>query len=90
MINRRILTGTAFAALMLFASQPLSAGSMRCGAHVIQDGGRSGPGKYEVLKKCGEPAFRQGNTWVYDLGSNRRKVFHFNDSGLLTTIQDAG
>ena len=90
MSRKRTLGGIAYAALMLLAWQPLSAGSMRCGAHIIQDGGRSGPGKYEVLKKCGEPAFRQGNTWVYDLGSNRRKVFHFNDSGLLTRIQDAG
>jgi hypothetical protein len=90
MIKKQTLGGIASAALMLLAWQPLSAGSMRCGNHIIQDGGRSGPGKYEVLKKCGEPAFRQGNTWVYDRGSNRRKVFMFNDAGLLISIRDAG
>jgi hypothetical protein len=90
MIKKQTLGGITSAALMLLAWQPLSAGSMRCGNHIIQDGGRSGPGKYEVLKKCGEPAFRQGNTWVYDRGSNRRKVFMFNDAGLLISIRDAG
>lgn len=90
MINKRTLGGIASAALMLFAWQPLSAGSMRCGGTIIQDGGRSGPGKYEVLKKCGEPAFRQGNTWVYESGGGRRKVFIFNDSGILNSIRDAG
>jgi hypothetical protein len=92
MINKRTLGGIASAALMLLAWQPLSAagGSMRCGNDIIQSGGRSGPGKYEVLKKCGEPAFRQGNTWVYDEGDDHRKVFIFNSSGLLTSIRDAG
>jgi len=90
MINKRTLGGIASAVLMLLAWQPLSAGSMRCGSQLIQDGGRSGPGKYEVLKKCGEPAFRQGNTWVYDSGSNRRKVLIFDDSGSLNSIRDAG
>ncbi len=90
MIKQWTLMGTVLVALTLLAWQPLGAGSMRCGVHVVQDGGRSGPGKYEVLKKCGEPAFRQGNTWVYDSGGNLRKVLHFNDSGLLTRIQDAG
>jgi hypothetical protein len=90
MIKKRTLGGIASVAVMLLAWQPLSAGSMRCGGSIIQDGGRHGPGKYEVLKKCGEPTFRQGNTWVYDRGSNRRKVFIFNDSGLLTSLRDAG
>ena len=89
MTNKRTLGGIASMALMMCAWQPLSAGTMKCGNHIIQDGGRSGPGKYEVLKKCGEPAFRQGNTWVYDTGQGRRKVFRFNDSGLLLSIKEA-
>lgn len=28
---------------------------MKCGIHIIHDGGRYSPSKYEVLKKCGEP-----------------------------------
>jgi hypothetical protein len=65
---------------------PASAGSMRCGAHVIQDSGRNGPGKYEVLKKCGEPVDRFGNSWVYEV-SGRVYTLVFNDNGVLLTIK---
>ena len=90
MINKRTIGGIASVALMWLSWQPLNAGTIRCGGTIIADSGRSGPGKYEVLRKCGEPAFRQGNTWVYDRGSGRRKVVRFNDSGLLLSIRDAG
>ncbi len=46
------------AVLGLIVAMPASAASMRCGSHIIQDGVRDGPGKYEVLKKCGEPTER--------------------------------
>jgi hypothetical protein len=69
-----------------FFSSSVYAGSMTCGSHIIVDGGRSGPGKYEVLKKCGSPTMRRGNTWVYEKQGKQRKVLHFNDNGLLTTI----
>jgi|AP95_1055475.scaffolds.fasta_scaffold00052_20 hypothetical protein len=62
-----------------------SAGTIRCGVHLIQDGGRNGPGKYEVLKKCGEPAERFGNTWVYEMKGNRY-VLTFKDNGQLARI----
>lgn len=87
MTKKWTLGGIASAALMLFAVQPLNAGTIRCGVHLIHDGGRQNPGKYEVLKKCGEPTFRQGNTWIYDSGSKPRNVLRFNDAGLLSSIQ---
>ena len=90
MIDKRTLVGIASLATLSLAWQPLSAGTIRCSGTIIQDGGRSGPGKYEVLKKCGEPAFRQGNTWVYERGGGRRKVVRFNDAGLLISIRDPG
>ena len=81
------LTAQAVLILILFAAQCANAGSLRCGVHLISDGGRSAPGKYEVLKKCGEPTFRQGNTWIYEGSDNlSRRVLQFNDSGLLTRI----
>ena len=89
MINKRTLGGLASAALLLLAWQPLSAGSLRCSNTIISDAGRSGPGKSEILKKWGEPTFRQGNTWVYDQGNNRRKVVRFNDSGIIISIRNA-
>ena len=64
-----------------------SAASMYCGNYVISDGGRHGPGKYEVLKKCGEPTERFGNTWVYDRKGAGKKVLTFHESGLLKTIR---
>lgn len=59
----------------------LAADSIRCGTHIITAGGRHGPGKYEVLKKCGEPTSRSGNTWVYEQhGGVRRVVFDASDN----------
>jgi hypothetical protein len=88
MIKKRTLGGITSAALMLLAGQALSGGSMKCGIHIIHDGGRYSPGKYEVLKKCGEPTFRQGNTWVYDTGRGSSRVLRFNRGGFLASIQE--
>ncbi len=74
------------AAFMICMTQPAQAASMRCGGHIISDGGRAGPGTYEVLKRCGEPTFRQGNTWIYEK-NKRRTAIVFNDSGTISSIQ---
>ena len=66
--------------------QSLYAGCMKCGQHIISDGGRTGPGTYEVLKRCGEPTFRQGNTWVYERGEKRRVAVVFKDNGEISSI----
>ena len=75
---------TVFSTLMF---QSVYAGSMRCGSHLISDGGRHGPGIYEVLKRCGEPTFRQGNSWVYEKG-NKRIVIIFNSKGSISSIKN--
>jgi hypothetical protein len=62
------------------------AGSMRCGTHIISSGGRPGPGKYEVLKKCGEPTMRSGDTWVYDKPGSAKYVVVFDAAGYLARI----
>lgn len=82
------MTKTIHFALLLGAillAETASAASMRCGGHQIESGGRHGDGKYEVLKKCGEPKAREGNTWIYVFGTTRY-IVHFNDSGLISTI----
>lgn len=71
---------------VLFTVDLALAGSMKCGVHLITDGGRYPPGKYEILKKCGEPTFKQGSIWIYDSPSKLPKEFHFDDSGLLVRI----
>jgi hypothetical protein len=62
-----------------------SAGSMRCGVHLIQDGSRSGPGKYEIEKKCGAPEQRYGNTWIYVI-KGRKYTVTFNETGKIRKI----
>ncbi|HIG43733.1 MAG: hypothetical protein ABGY96_20665 [bacterium] len=69
-----------------YFSPASAATSMRCGVHLIQDSQMHGPGKYEVLKKCGEPADRFGNTWVYEIGGSRY-VLTFKDNGELAQIK---
>ena len=88
MIKRWALGGIASAALMLPAGQALSGGSMQCGIHLIHVGGRHSPSKYEVLKKCGEPTFREGNTWVYETGHGSARIVKFNRGGFVVNIQE--
>ena len=85
-MNIKTLLITLIAGFSTLMLQSAYAGSIRCGSHIISDGGRNGPGTYEVLKRCGEPTFRQGNTWVYSKGENRRYEIIFNDSGQVTRI----
>ena len=78
---------TLIAAFSMLMFQSVYAGSMRCGSHLITDGGRTGPGTYEVLKRCGKPTFRQGNSWVYEKG-NKRIVIIFNSKGSISSIKN--
>ncbi len=74
--------------LALWAMQSLAADrSMRCGRYLIHAGG--GPDSawmYEVLKKCGEPAAKSGNNWIYEQGSVRR-ILTFNAESRLQRIE---
>ena len=70
----------------LMVEPAFAVGSMRCGTHIISSGERSGTGKYEVLKKCGEPASRSGNTWIYELTGGARRVVVFDSDGRLMRI----
>ena len=67
--------------------EPATAASMRCGTHVISWGqGSSSPGQYEVLKRCGEPTFRQGNTWIYEKSSSVSRKIRFDNNGNILDI----
>ncbi len=72
--------------VMGYMTFTFAASSMKCGVHLIQDQQINGPGKYEILKKCGEPASRYGNTWVYEI-SGRNYVLTFKDNGQLRNIK---
>lgn len=62
------------------------AGSMRCGSHLISDDQRHGIGRYEVLKRCGEPTERAGDTWIYDQPGKARRALSFGPDGTLRDI----
>ncbi|MCK5669002.1 MAG: DUF2845 domain-containing protein [Gammaproteobacteria bacterium] len=85
-MNIKTLLVTFIAGFSMLMFQSVYAGSMKCGQHIISDGGRTGPGTYEVLKRCGEPTFRQGNTWVYERGEKRRVAVVFKDNGEISSI----
>jgi hypothetical protein len=75
------IVAAVFLLSTLLMELALAAGSMRCGTHIITAGGRHGPGKYEVLKKCGEPTVRSGNTWIYEQHGGGRRIVVFDASG---------
>ncbi len=73
--------------LSTFMLEPAFAvGSMRCGTHIISAGARNGTDRYEVLKKCGEPTERYGDTWIYELTGGARRVVVFGADGNLSRI----
>ena len=84
MVRKKLFLVAGLAGSMLF-SGIVNATSMRCGTHLISADQRHKGGKYEVLKKCGEPTMRLGNTWIYDKGGKTREV-KFNDEGVITNI----
>lgn len=84
MTNKYLLI-IAAVSLSFLLQQPALADSMRCGSHIISTGQLNGPGMYEVLKKCGEPTDRFGNTWIYEKGGTKHVVV-FNTAGELMRI----
>ena len=85
-MNRKSKLIAASVFLWALMPEPALADSMRCGTHIISSGGLHGPGKYEVLKKCGEPTVRSGDTWIYDKPGGVKYVVVFDASGYLARI----
>lgn len=86
MKNTTMLT-IAVALVSLVMVEIASARSIRCGTHVISTGQRSSPGMYEVLKRCGEPKARYGNTWVYEKSSSVSYTLTFDSNGQIRSIE---
>ena len=74
--------------LALVATQSMASDRfIRCGTHLIQGGGGQDSARmYEVLKKCGEPEEKYGDTWIYVQGSMRR-ILTFNWEGKVLHIE---
>ena len=82
-----MIVALTFVFLVLMPESVFASGSMRCGTHIVTAGQRHGPGKYEVLKKCGEPTQRNGDTWIYDKSGSSQYVVFFDASGRLMRIE---
>ena len=77
----------AVGAAFLFAAigaTPAWAIDLICGPHIIQSA--AGAIDYEVLKKCGEPAAKMGDAWIYEQG-NMHRILTFNYEGRLLRIE---
>lgn len=87
MTSKLKLIVATFLLSIVFIEPVLATGSMRCGTHVISAGYRDSPGKYEVLKRCGEPKARYGDTWVYEKSSSVSRVLRFTSDGQIKSIE---
>ena len=86
-MNGGVVIVTLALMLGLTAQAIASDRSMRCGTYLIHaGGGKDSAGMYEVLKKCGEPEAKNGNTWIY-LQGNMRRILTFNFDGRLMRIE---
>jgi hypothetical protein len=79
------ISSFALAGLLTLIAPEGQAASVRCGTHIISDRGIPGPTMYEVLKKCGEPRDRTGNTWIYKL-KGRYWSMRFDGNGTLMRV----
>ena len=84
MIRKLKLIIAALVISTVITESAMAIGSMRCGTHIITSGMSDSPGKYEVLKRCGEPTARDGDTWVYKRSSSITKVVRFSNGQLLS------
>ena len=86
MTNKFRFISAALFTSMIFMAPPAALASMRCGTHIITEGGDFAPGQHEVLKRCGEPTSRSGNVWVYKKSSSVSRALYFDDNGRLYRI----
>lgn len=86
-MKQAIKSTLCIAAFWLITGQPAVAGTIQCGVHYIQDSERRPSSKYEVLKKCGEPITKMGNTWTYEQSGGLKKQIIFSDAGTVSSIR---
>ena len=73
--------------LMAFALNA-SAGSIRCGGTIIDDGDRRGISKLEIEKKCGTPYSKYGNSWIYSMPNGTVTRIRFKSNGEVSSISN--
>lgn len=75
----RMIAGSILLSAIL--TEPALA-AFRCGTHLLSAGDAK---TYEVLKKCGEPDARLGDTWIYEKSGYTHEL-RFGRDGLLLDI----
>ena len=85
MIKKLTLIIAALFISIFMMESAMAIGSMSCGTHIITADSRNPSGKYDVLKRCGEPTTRYGDTWIYKKGSVTNTL-DFNSNGQLRRI----
>ncbi len=73
---------------LFFYAQALSAGNMRCGGQIIEDGQTVGPYKAEIRELCGPPTYDSGDQWIYVQEGKANKVLDFDAQGQLNSISE--
>ena len=86
MTNKLMLIGTTLVLAISFMEPAAATGTIKCGTHIVSAGQGKPVGQYEVLKRCGEPTARQGNTWLYKRSSSVMRSIRFNSNGEIVAI----
>ena len=74
-----------FATTVLFTTS-VNADSIRCGTHIIEDADLHKVVTIkEVIKKCGEPSYRKGDSLYY---KKKGKRLDFDTEGRLMSMHD--
>ena len=79
---RKTAKSGLIAASILFSAvlaEPAMA-ALRCGTHLVVAGEAK---SYEVMKKCGQPDERFGDTWIYEKSGFTHELRFDNDGRLI-------
>ena len=90
-MKNQILLSFSIAAIALVSvlfSMSASAGSIRCGGSILDDGDRNGISKVEVESRCGPPYSKYGSTWLYSLPNGTVTRIQFKDNGEVASINN--
>lgn len=80
---------TLLGCILLFSGASIViAANMQCGTQIISDDQREGQTKAEIIRLCGEPESKEGNTWYYKQPDGATFRLHFSGAGELESIQE--
>ena len=77
----KVLAIGGILAFGVLAATTVFADGMRCGGAIVEIGDT----EYEVVRKCGQPSYKNANRWIYDRGVGRFiKILNFGNGKLLS------